>query len=75
MQKCQYNEPDAFDPEAISKFAELRKLRLDLEQEKKNLINKKAWKGSHPWDIAVKIQQLKREIDALFDQLKPRPIA
>lgn len=69
-QICVYNDPSVFG-DKLEKFTELREARLKLEEKKRWLKDKSAWKGSHPWDIAIEIQQLTRVIKSLMTELKP----
>ncbi len=69
-QVCVYNDPSVFG-EKLEKFKELRAARVKLEEKTKWLKDKASWKGSHPWDIAIEIQQLKRIIKTLTGELVP----
>ena len=73
MQKCQYNEPDAFDPEAVKKFAEIRTL-LNLIEKEKKVLNTKQYKTRHPYNIALEIQRMQKQIGVLRYEIRPKAV-
>ena len=73
MQKCQYNEPDAFDPEAVKKFGEIRTLMNLLDKEKK-VLKTKQYKTRHPYDVALEVQRLQKQIKVLRHELQPKAV-
>lgn len=67
---CQYNHPTSFDPKKVVAFDRILRVRGKLAKAKEKL-EKKDFKGRHPWDTAIEIQRYNQELSGLMETLRP----